>query len=307
MTTPPGDGRTRLAPLLLLVLLGSLWGLGFSLAKIATRGGVPPITYSFWQSAAAAVVLSAITVLRGVRPSLSARHLRFYLVMGITGFSIPNVNIIMSVAHLPAGIAAVIVPLSPLFTCAIAWAMGFEGMSAGRAVGLALGLAGTALIALPQASLPEPEQRFWVLMATMTPLFYAIGNVVAARLRPPDMDSGALGAAVHVVNAAVLLPVVTLGGMFHSMLPPWGAPELALMGQMAIACIGTVLFLEIVRLAGPVFLSQAAYVVTVTGVLWGMALFGEQHAATVWLGMLAIFGGVLLVQRSTTGARRSRG
>jgi len=91
------------------------------------------------------------------------------------------------------------------------------------------------------------------------------------------------------------------------MLPPWGAPELALMGQMAIACIGTVLFLEIVRLAGPVFLSQAAYVVTVTGVLWGMALFGEQHAATVWLGMLAIFGGVLLVQRSTTGARRSRG
>jgi len=181
MTTPPGDGRTRLAPLLLLVLLGSLWGLGFSLAKIATRGGVPPITYSFWQSAAAAVVLSAITVLRGVRPSLSARHLRFYLVMGITGFSIPNVNIIMSVAHLPAGIAAVIVPLSPLFTCAIAWEMGFEGMSAGRAVGLALGLAGTALIALPQASLPEPEQRFWVLMATMTPLFYAIGNVVAPR------------------------------------------------------------------------------------------------------------------------------
>lgn len=303
MTMSSGEGRTRLLALLLLLALGTLWGLGFSLAKIATVGGIAPLAYSFWQSAAAAVVLGAIAVARGVRLPISARHLRFYLLMGICGFSIPNVNIILSVSHLPVGIAAVIVPLAPIFTCAIAYGMGFESMSTGRIVGLALGLGGTALIALPQASLPVPEQRFWVLMATLTPLFYAIGNIIAARMRPPDLDSGALGAVVHVVNAVALFPIVILGGMFHPMLPPYGAPELALMGQMAIACVGTVLFLEIVRLAGPVFLSQAAYVVTVSGVLWGMALFGERHAPTVWGAMALIFAGVLLVQRSTSLTR----
>jgi drug/metabolite transporter (DMT)-like permease len=69
------------------------------------------------------------------------------------------------------------------------------------------------------------------------------------------------------------------------------------MGQIGIACCGSVMFLEIVRLAGPVFLSQAAYVVTVTGILWGMALFGERHGPTVWAAMAAIFAGVMLVQR----------
>jgi drug/metabolite transporter (DMT)-like permease len=290
-------------PLVLLVLLGSLWGLGFSLAKIATNGGVAPLAYSFWQSAGAGTVLSALVLARGTRVLLTPRHLWFYLLMGIAGFSIPNVIIVLCVAHLPVGIAAVVVPLSPLFTCAMAFAIGMEGLSWARMGGLALGLVGTALIVLPSASLPSPDQAPWALLATATPLFYALGNIIAARLRPSDLDSWTLAAAVHVINAAVLAPIVLLGGFFHPLWPPFEAHELAVMGQIAIGCVGSVLFLEIVRMAGPVFLSQAAYIVTVTGMLWGMALFGERHGPTVWAAMAAILAGVLLVQRSAAPMR----
>jgi drug/metabolite transporter (DMT)-like permease len=299
-------GPARLLPLALLVMLGSLWGLGFSLAKIATNGGVAPLAYSFWQSAGAGTVLSIVVLARGTRVRLTPRHLWFYLLMGITGFSIPNVIIVLCVSHLPVGIAAVVVPLSPLFTCAMAFAIGIEGLSPARLGGLALGLLGAALIVLPAGSLPSPDQAPWALLATATPMFYALGNIIAAQLRPRDLDSLTLAAAVHVINAAVLGPVVVLGGFFHPLWPPFPAHELAVMGQIAIASIGSVLFLEIVRMAGPVFLSQAAYIVTVTGILWGMALFGERHGPTVWAAMAAIFAGVVLVQRSAA-PMRSRG
>lgn len=300
-------GRARFLPLVLLVLLGSMWGLGFSLAKIATNGGVAPLAYSFWQSAGAGAVLSILVLARRVRVQRSPRHLWFYLLMGIVGFSIPNVIIIICVSHLPVGIAAVVVPLSPLFTCALAFAIGIEGLSPARIAGLALGLLGTALIVLPAASLPSPEQAPWALLATATPLFYALGNIIAARLRPREIDSWTLAAAVHVINAAVLAPVVLLGGYLHPLWPPFAAHDLAVIGQIVIGCIGSVLFLEIVRIAGPVFLSQAAYIVTVTGVLWGMALFDERHGPTVWAAMLAIFAGVLLVQRAAAPPSGSRG
>jgi drug/metabolite transporter (DMT)-like permease len=303
MTMRALAGPARLFQLVMLVVLGTLWGLGFSLAKIATGGGIAPLAYSFWQSAAAGAILSALAALRGVRVPFTRRHVWFYLLMGISGFTIPNVIIILCVSHLPVGIAAVVVPLSPLFTCALACAVGIEGLSALRIGGLALGLLGTALIVLPQAALPEPGQLFWALLATATPLFYAIGNIVAAWLRPPDLNSWVLAAAVHVISATVLLPVVVLGGFFHPLWPPLAAYDYALIGQMAIACVGTVLFLEIVRIAGPIFISQAAYIVTVTGVLWGMALFGERHGAHLWAAMAAIFAGVLLVQRGAVRAR----
>lgn len=42
--------RLPLRPFALLVLLGSLWGLAFSLVTIASLAGVPPLAYVFSQS-----------------------------------------------------------------------------------------------------------------------------------------------------------------------------------------------------------------------------------------------------------------
>ena len=42
-------------------------------------------------------------------------------------------------------------------------------------------------------------------------------------------------------------------------------------------------------------LSQVAYVVTLTGLFWGWALFGERHSGWVWLATAVILAGVVLV------------
>ena len=46
-----------------------------------------------------------------------------------------------------------------------------------------------------------------------------------------------------------------------------------------------VLYFQIIRMAGPVYLSQVGYLVVSIGVLAGMLIFGERHSLWVWIGI----------------------
>ena len=55
------------------------------------------------------------------------------------------------------------------------------------------------------------------------------------------------------------------------------------------------LYIYLIGQAGPVFASQVAYAVTLAGVLWGMALFGERHSPWIWLSLALMLAGLALV------------
>ena len=57
------------------------------------------------------------------------------------------------------------------------------------------------------------------------------------------------------------------------------------------------LFFYLLRIAGAVYFSQVAYLVTLFGVGFGMLLFGERHPGSAWLALLLIFAGLALVNR----------
>ena len=63
-----------------------------------------------------------------------------------------------------------------------------------------------------------------------------------------------------------------------------------------IAGFAHFLFFLIIGRTGPVFFSQVGYIVTGTGVLWGMLIFGERHHPLVWAALAVVVGGVALVQ-----------
>ena len=56
----------------------------------------------------------------------------------------------------------------------------------------------------------------------------------------------------------------------------------------------------LLRIAGPVYFSQVAYLVTLFGVGFGMLVFGERHPGSAWLALLMIFAGLALVNRRPT-------
>lgn len=293
----------NLVSALMLLALGVNWGLSFAVVKIATLGGVPPIAVWFWQALGGGAILCLGAYWRGWKAPLSAAHVRFYVILGLTGFTIPGVNAVICVSHLPVGVMAVVVTLSPFLTYVITLVIGVERFNAMKLAGTILGFGGALLIVLPGSALPEPGQAGWALMALLTPTLYAISNIYAGVARPANVDSLSLAALMQGTNTVLLLPTMLVMNQGFLLAPPFDGADLALFVQMIIAAIGPFMFVEIVRRAGPVYLSQVAYISTTAGLGWGMLLFGERHSAYVWAAVASVLAGVLLITR----ASRSRG
>jgi drug/metabolite transporter (DMT)-like permease len=303
MTTMPPPAalqpglRLPLLPLVLLVLLGSLWGLAFSLVKIASLAGVPPLAYVFWQSFGAGTILLALAYARGAPPPLSRTLVLYAIGAGLLGLALPNSNGATALRHIPAGLMAVIVAVTPLATATFSRAIGLERLGGRRVGGLLLGLAGTLLIVLPRASLPTAEAAQWALVALATPVLYAAGNVFIARFRPAGVDSVALAAGMLLAAMLFLAPAMLATGSWHPLWRDFGVGEAAILGQVVLTAVTYVLWFEVLRLAGPVFAGQVGYVVTAAGLAWAMLLFGERYSIWVWSAVLLIAAGVALVAR----------
>lgn len=280
-----------------MVAMGAIWGLQFATAKIGGAHGIAPVAWVLCLSLASAAVLLGISAARGGRPMALAREWRYALIAGATAVAIPNVIMTLVVAHVPSGIAAMLNTLSPLMTYAIALGLGMDKVHRLRVTGLGFGLAGALLVLGPRASLPDPAMWPWVALCLWVPFFYAASNVYIGKYRPSGADSIGLAGAMQVGSFVALLPFAAIQGI-HLPIPPAHAGDWALLLQGSVNWIASLLFFEVMRLAGPVFFSQTGFLVTLSGVFWGWFLFGETHSAYVWAAMAAIFLGLGLVTRA---------
>jgi drug/metabolite transporter (DMT)-like permease len=287
----------------LLLVLGLNWGFGFVLSKIGVTGGLMPLGYAFWQCTGSGLLLLFIATWRGERPPLDARHLRYYVIAGVTNISIPATIALFCVQQIPIGVMVLLVTLSPLMTYALSQILRTETFHPRRALGMALGFAGALLILLPRASLPTPEMAWWAALGVLTPTFYAASNMYIGMARPADVPSLALGGAMQFAAGLALLPVALATGELHVFAPPFSPAEFANLGHVAVAGLGALLLFEIVRLAGPVYMSQVGYIVCLSGVFWGWLIFDERHSLWVWAAMALIMAGLTLV--TTPGRRRA--
>ncbi|MFZ5790235.1 MAG: DMT family transporter [Pseudomonadota bacterium] len=288
----------RLLPLLLLLLLGSGWGLTFPTSKIAMSEGVGPMGYVFWQTAGAGAALLLVCGLRRRLPRCDLRHLAYYAVCGLVGVTLPNAILLAAIAHLPASLTALIVNTAPLLTFAMVLGLGLERFEARRAAGLLLGFAGAALLALGGAALdanPDGGSLLgWVAFAFLGPLCYAGVAIYNQRRRPAGSDSLALACGMVLMGFLGSLPLTWVRGEFD---PLWrlGPGELAVLLQIAISSLAYALQFEIIRLAGAVYFSQVSYITAATALSWSYVILGERLSGVLALAVALIFGGLALV------------
>ena len=87
-----------LTPLSMICVLGTLWGASASLAKLAVFDG-----FSRWDTRCG--ILLAICAWRSMLPRMKVVHIRYYVICGVLGVAIPNLNVVV-VGHIPAGVIA---------------------------------------------------------------------------------------------------------------------------------------------------------------------------------------------------------
>ncbi len=288
--------RERLLLTLLLVVLGSGWGLSVPLAKIAVSGGYRPLGLIFWELAIAAVLLGAVVAWRA-RPLRPGRtQWTMMLAIALLGTLLPGTASFAAAVHLPGGVMALVLSLVPMFSFPIALLLATDSFGWLRLAGLFCGLGGVLLLVGPEASLPDPAMVAFVPLALVAPFFYGIEGNVVARFGTFGLDPIELLFGASLIGAALTLPLALATGQWIDPRPPWGAPDLALVGSSVIHAAVYAGYVWLVGRAGAVFAAQVSYLVTGFGVLWSMTLLAESYSAWVWSAMALMFLGLFLVQ-----------
>ncbi|NKX43456.1 DMT family transporter [Roseicyclus persicicus] len=281
---------------LILVFCGAAWGLGQPMAKIAVGGGYRHFGIIFWQFALGAALLAAINAARGGRLPRAPRHLAFYTIIALIGTLLPNSASYTAAIHLPSGILSIVLSLIPMLAFPIALALGMDRFSATRLLGLALGLGAIVLIAAPETSLPDPAMAWWLPLALVAPLFYAVEGNFVARYGTEGLDAVQVLLGASLVGAGLALPLAVMTGQFISPLPPWGAPDAAIVVSSLAHALAYTAYVWLVTRAGSVFAAQVSYIVTGFGILWAKLLLSETYSPWVWAALVLMMLGLFLVQ-----------
>jgi drug/metabolite transporter (DMT)-like permease len=284
---------------LVLILLGVGWGSTQSLGKMATATGHQPFGLIFWQLVIGAMVLGAVSAVRGKGLVFTGPSLRFYVLIAFIGTIIPNASFYAAVVHLPAGIMSILIATVPLIAFPMALALRIDRFSGLRALGLGLGILGVALIAGPGGGALDLG---WIAVAMVGPVFYAIEATYVARTGTAGMDAVQAMFGVSLVGAVIAGPIALGAGQWVDPFP-LGRAEAAMVILSVVHALVYAAYVWLAGRAGSVFASQSAYLVTGTGVLWAMVLLDERFQPVVWLALAVMLAGVALVQPRPARAR----
>lgn len=259
--------------LVLLILLGFIWGSGYSLARYAMTNEVPALGYSFWQALGPALLLSLLCLARKKTALLCSRYWLYFLICGLVGIAIPNTNMYFIASHIPAGLLAILVNTVPLIVYPLALLSGQEQLDKWRIFALILGFIGILLIlGINTAGIYSG----WAALALVSPLCFALCSIFIGAKQPRELDALEAAAGMLLAASIILIPLVISHNAFY---PLWGTFTLVkkvIVLEILLSSLGYILFFTLIRLAGPVFYSLTGGMVALTGLFWGYVIFAEQ-------------------------------
>ena len=153
-----------------------------------------------------------------------------------------------------------------------------------------------ALLVLPEESLPGPGLAPWVLLSLAASFSMSIENFYAGGFRPPGAFSVQLSCGRQLAAVLILAPIALITGTTLPVTQTWGTAQWAATGTGVLSAAAYTTLLYVIRTSGPIFATQSAYIITLAGMAWGMALFGERHSIYIWSAMALTFIGIGLVK-----------
>ena len=288
--------QSKFRPLFLLILLGVLWGSGYSLARFAVTSGVPPLGYAFWQMAGPSLLLFLYLALRSRWQRLHWRHVAYFMLIGLIGVGLPNTNMYFASRHLPSGLLSVVINTTPVFVYLIALLSGEEQWSRMRAIALILLVSGLLIILLPSGpiGLGVRISPAWVLIALISPLCFASAAVYIAK-HPVELSVEILACGMLIAAWLWLCPVVWFTHSFYFPGAYWQTRDSAVLAEIFLSSVGYVVFFELLLSSGAVYYSFVNGVVAIMGVVWGQLFFSEPFSAVHIIAMVIIVSATTLI------------
>src|SRR5262250_1986059 len=272
-----------------------VWGSTYLAIRYAVET-IPPLVTAGIRHTIAGSILWVWAMARGYRPR--REHWLAGSIVGALFFLVGHGTLHWAEQHVASGLAALLIATEPMFILVLAWAAGQQRISRISALGLALGIAGVAI--LTGVELSTKDASLLGLLAVLTGSFaWSAGVVISPRLKLPS-DALARTAVPLVCGAVMLLATAGVTGEFHAL--QWSQVSLkSLLGLGYLITFGSIVaftaYTWLLQRCPPAVVATHTYANPVVAVLLGWLLAGEALTARVGLASLAILGAIMLIRK----------
>ncbi|MBK9244818.1 MAG: DMT family transporter [Burkholderiales bacterium] len=276
-----------------LLLLAALWGASFLFMRVAAPA-FGPVALVEVRVLIAAAFLLPIVAARGGLAELRANGLRAG-VIGVVNSAIPFVLFTYAALSISAGFASILNATMPIWAAAVGALWLRERLTALQWSGLALGMAGVAVLVWGQVDFKPGSSRWAVTLAVAAALAATLAYGVAAHLarRLQAGVSPLVTAAGSQIGAGIALaaPAIWLWPAHNPALSLWLA---ALMLGVACTAIAYLLYFRLIAHIGAVNAASVTFLIPLFGTLWGALFLGEAVTLQMFAGGAVVLAGTVL-------------
>lgn len=276
-----------------IILIGTIVGVNYVLAKLVTKAGVTALSATFAQLLLAGLFLYLLLHLKHESLSLKRCHIKYYIINGFLGITVPSLVAYLVLQHIPAWLLTVLVTLSPLITAVLSSIVDGKLIATQRLVGILVGLAGISFVTLSSAQVSQFDP-IWILIGTGMPLSLAIANIYRNKAYPKDASSVGTATGTMFSQVLLLLPLLLLGDSLPALVEPIQDIWWIILGIGFLSAASYVLTFFIQDRTDSVGFSQVGYFATVSGILVAALVFSEPISMAIFAAIAVLFFGLAL-------------
>lgn len=287
--------------LILLLILGAIWGTSFLFIKIVVSE-IGPFTLVAGRLGLAALLIWALIWMRRTQKTKQQRNLwPIYAVVGMLNGALPFSLISWGEQYIPSGWAALLQATTPLFTILFAHVLTHDDrINKRKALGVALGFFGVGLLIWPELRDGVSASVWGMLAIVGSSISYAVASIFARKKLhgEPAMVSAAgqftMG-FLYILPAAFILEapgqILQSGALSNRALASWAA--LAILGTV----VAYTLYYILLARTSATFTTMVTYIVPINGLILGALILGEGITPMIVASLVLVLGGVLLVRQ----------
>jgi drug/metabolite transporter (DMT)-like permease len=283
--------------LLLLLLLGAIWGFSYVFIRIASPVMGPVVLMWIRFSVGGLAILAYVAAQGRARSALAdlRAHVRAFLIGGIFFAAVPTTLIAFAELRITASLATVLNASTPFFAALGAAVWLREAFSARRVVGLLLGFLGVAVAVGTNGLALGLGNGLSVTASVAAAACYGLYGVYLRRSALPVRGvSFSLG--VQLMAALVL---IAPGAATYR---PFAWSDAVVASALALGLASTafayLLYHYLIEHVGPIQTSTVTFVSPVFGILGGALVLGEQIGVGLVAGLGLIVVGILLTSQT---------
>ena len=286
--------------ILLLTVLGIIWGSSFFNIKIATYS-YEAFTLALIRVIFASIPLVILCKIKNIKIEAFSKNWKPYALIGLCNIAIPFTLIAIGTSKINSYLAAMLMSTTPMSGSILAhFFTKDEKITFLKSVGVLVGFAGIIFLFFDDLIINK-NNYLYVLITILGSTFYSIGGILTLKLKNKGNE--------NVTTSTTLWSIIFLFPLAMIFETPWllspsldSTISLLYLGVVATGLAWLIRF-RILTVNGLVFQTQVAYLIPIFGVMFGYFLMEEIITWRVLISLIIIILGIYIVKKNNKGIK----